>query len=78
MAECNAETLLASASANKFTVISDKDAMSVLITLAQTWQGGSESAATLLASAAQNEYLFLNDGSIWDCICQKACDIANP
>jgi hypothetical protein len=78
MAVCDAEALLASASENGFTKLSTGDAMSVLVTLAQDWEGGSDSAATLLAAAALNEYLFLSNGSIWDCLCQKACDIANP
>lgn len=78
MATCDAEALLAQAAANGFTKLSEADAWSVLITLAQDWEGGSDNAATLLAAAAQNEYLFLSDSSVWDCICQKACDIANP
>ena len=78
MATCDAETLLASAATNGFTKLSTGDAWSVLVTLAQDWEGGSDTAAQLLASAATNEYLFLSDGSVWDCICQKACDIANP
>ena len=76
MATCNAETLLASAGTNGFTKLSVSDAWSVMLVLAQTWEGGSDSAATLLASAATNEYLFLSDGSIMDCLCQKACDIS--
>jgi len=78
MAVCDAEALLLSASNNGFTKLSEGDAWSVLIALAQDWEGGSDTAAQLLAAAATNEYLFLSDGSIWDCICQKACDIANP
>jgi hypothetical protein len=77
MATCDAETLLASAATNGFTKLSYGDALSVLVTLAQDWEGGSDTAATLLAAAAQNEYLFLNDASIWDCICQKLCDISS-
>jgi len=78
MATCDAETLLAAAAANRFTELSETDAWSVLVALAQRWESGSDTAAQLLASAATNEYLFLSDGSVWDCICQKACDIANP
>jgi hypothetical protein len=78
MAAGDAQTLLNDSSANGFTKLSEGDAYSVLLVLAQTWEGGSDSAATLLADAATNEYLFLSHGSVLDCICQKACDIANP
>lgn len=78
MATCNSQTLLDSAATNGFTKLSESDAYAVLLALAQDWQGGSDTAATLLANAATNEYLFLSDSNIWDCMCQKLCDIANP
>jgi hypothetical protein len=77
MATCDAETLLASASANGFTKLSEEQCWLVALALAQDWEGGSDTAATILASAASNDILFLSDGNLWDCLCQKLCDISS-
>lgn len=76
MATCDAESLLSSAAGNGFTKLSEEACLTVALALAQDWEGGSDTAATLLASAATNEYLFLSDGALMDCVCQKACDIS--
>lgn len=75
MATCDPDTLLSSAVGNYFTNLNPRACLLASVVLAQEYEGGTDSAATLLSGAAGSNEQQLNETQLWGCILEVLCTI---